>query len=203
MEYYIISPTTGPHRERSNSTEVSNIIISMPGLTGRHIAAISGNQAPGFPPNGSQPQQQQQLSSSSDPYRGSRVKSEYGSGGQVIDSSPLAPSVPPSTSHPCNTGSVGGGRTSLPPAPTFGQLAVAQAALTATVISSSSSSPSSSSVNSPGAGPHPNSLPLAAAGSPLANLSPSRRPSIIRKRPHERYSTLTAPVLKAVHSSAS
>ena len=177
-----------PHRERSNSTEVSPIIISVPHLTGRHIAAISGNQTPGYPPNGSQsqplpPQQQQQQSS--DPYRGSRVKSEYGGSGGTAMDSPSHPSslhiAPQSVSVPSSAG----GKSPHHPAPTFGQLAAPQAPLTATIISSSSSASSSPSVNSP-VGPHPNSLPLSVSGSPLASVSPSRRPGIFRKRPHER-----------------
>ena len=165
----------------------------MPGLTGRHIAAISGNQPPGYP-NGSQPQAAPPQPS--DPYRGSRIKSEYsGGGGQGMDSSPVAPPhptamhvVPQSSTQVGNPNtSLVGAMTTKPSVPTFGQLAEQASPslpshLTATVVSSSSSS-----VNSPG-GPHPNSLPLSAAsGSPLANLSPSRRPGIIRKRPHERY----------------
>ena len=166
-------------------------IISNPGLTGRHIAAISSNQPPGYPPTNSTPQPlPSQHPPAPNPYRGvPRSKSEYG-----VDSSALPPAHP--TSLPLVPGSspqvqsaspVGLGKPPMHLASTFGQLAAAAAAaqstLTATVISSSSS------VNSPGVPPHhPNSLPLSATtGSPMTSLSPSRRPGIIRKRPHERY----------------
>lgn len=209
------SPYQGVHRERSNSTEMSSVIpiISNPGLTGRHIAAISSNQPPpgGYPTNS---QSQPPLPTAHQPpplppshsFRGQRGKSEYGT-----DSSPLPPPPPPPTgpTHPttlhlvASGGSPQGvqnaspvGKITLPGSQTFGQLAAVAAAiqqqssLTSTVISSSASSSSSSSslssVNSPGVVNQPNSLPLSVTGSPLStSLSPSRRPGIIRKRPHE------------------
>ena len=195
----------GPHRERGNSTDMTNVIpiISNPGLTGRHIAAISSNQPPGYPPSNTAPPPPQSLQPQctpvANPYRGNipRSKLEYGE----VDSGSFPPThpttlhlVPGSATSQVQNASPGGvGKLPIPSGTMFSQLAAvaaaaAQSTLTATVISSSSSSSSSLSVNSPGAAPHhPNSLPLTASGSPITSLSPSRRPGIIRKRPHERY----------------
>ncbi|CAI7994472.1 hypothetical protein GBAR_LOCUS1456 [Geodia barretti] len=183
------SPYQGPPRERSNSTDTPSVIpiISNPGLTGRHIAAISSNQPPGYAPNnsGGTPQSLQPTHTpGANLYRSvPRSKSEYG-----VDPGSLPPA------HPTTLHLVAGSTPQVQNAspwkhPSFSTLAAvaaaaAQSTLTATVISSSSSS--SSSVNSPGGTPHhPNSLPLSAGGSPMTSLSPSRRPGIIRKRPHE------------------
>ena len=183
----------GPPRERSNSTDMPSVIpiISNPGLTGRHIAAISSNQPPGYAPSnsGTTPQSLQPAhTQGANPYRSvPRSKSEYG-----VDSGSLPPDHPTtlhlvagSTPQVQNASPWSSGKHPMPSFGTLVAAAAAQSALAVTAISSSSSS-SSSSVNSPGGAPHhPNSLPLSASGSP--NLSPSRRPGIIRKRPHERY----------------
>ena len=200
---------SGPQRERSNSSEVSSIIITVPGLTGRHIAAISSNQPPGYPttlpttnnnnttiqsppppPLPSHATTQHHIQHSPDPYRSSRIiKPDYLGGDSSI---PLPSPSHPASSHPTTLHIIAGatsqnlnsttnlisGKTSHGPH-NFGQ-----SPLTATVISSSSSS----AINSPGSPlpQHPNSLPLGISGSLMTNLSPSRRPGIIRKRPHER-----------------